>query len=678
MSDAAVKRVHVPPQTRREDLSETIHGQEVSDPYRWLEDGASAETCAWVAVQTEYTAPFLVTPERARLRARLAEIMKVNEVGAPVRRNGRYFFTRRAANQQHPVICQREGVDGPEEVLIDPSSMSTNNLISVEILDVSPSGTLLAYSVRRGGEDEHEIRVFDLASRRDLSDRLPKDRYYNNFSWSRDSTGFYYFVLTTEKSCVRFHRLGSALDSDKELFSTRPDWAISVHASDDGHYLMITVIRGAGGSSTEIYYQRLDDVAPLIPLVNDIDAVFFPAYAGDAIVLRTNWQAPNWRLIRVDLNNPGRARWREIVAEGSAPMQSHSAIGGKLLVTHLDDVHSRISVYEPDGSYIRDVNLPSSGTAGPISGTWQSAEAFFSFTSFNVPPMIYLYDVSVDALGIWSQQNVPADFDQFEFHQAWCESKDGTRVPLHVFHRKNLELNGASPTLLLGYGGFSESYTPFYWPPGLVWVEAGGVFAVANLRGGGEFGEQWHQAGMLENKQKVFDDFVAAAQWLISSRYTSSERLAIIGASNGGLLVGAALTQCPEIFRAAVCWAPLLDMIRYQRHPLGPFWIPEFGSSDDPTQFQYLYAYSPYHNVKKGIRYPAVMFVTGEADSRCDPMHARKMAAALQWASSSEERPIILHHRSAAGHMTSLAKDDTVDEAADQLSFLFRELGFQY
>ncbi len=667
-----------PPQTRREDLTETIHGQEVSDPYRWLEDGASAETRIWLAAQTEYTAPFLITPERDRLRPRLAEIMKVDEVGAPVWRNGRYFFTRRAANQQHPVICQREGLDGPEEVLIDPCSMGTDNLISVEILDVSSSGKLLAYSVRRGGEDEHEIRVLDLASRRDLSDRLPKDRYYNNLSWSRDSTGFYYFVLTTEKSCVRFHRLGSTQDSDKELFSTRPDWGIFVHATDDGRYLIITVIRGAGGSSTEIYYQRLDDVAPLVPLVNDFDAVFFPAYVGDAIVLRTNLQAPNWRLIRVDLDDPGRTRWREVVAEGNAPMQSLSAIGGKLLVTHLDDVHSRISVYEPDGKYIRDINLPTSGTAGPISGSWQRAEAFFSFMSFNVPPTIYRYDVSCDALGIWSQQEVPADFDQFEFHQAWCESKDGTRVPLYVFHRKNLALNGANPTLLLGYGGFSENYSPFYWPPGLLWVEAGGVLAVANLRGGGEFGERWHRAGMLENKQKVFDDFAAAAQWLISSRYTGAERLAIIGASNGGLLVGAALTQCPEIFRAAVCWAPLLDMIRYQRHPLGPFWIPEFGSSDDPTQFPYLYAYSPYHNVKKGIRYPAVMFVTGESDSRCDPMHARKMTAALQWASSSEEHPIILHHRTAAGHMTSLAIDDTIDEAADQLSFLFRELGFQY
>jgi prolyl oligopeptidase len=678
MKGSASIRHSKPPQTRREDLRETIHGQEVPDPYRWLEDGASAETRAWVAAQAEYAAQFLATPERARIRARLAEIMKVDEVGAPVQRNDRYFFTRRAANQQHPVICQREGLDSPDEVLIDPNSMDTDKLTSVEILDVSPSGALLAYSLRRGGEDEHEIRVLDLTSRRDPSDRLPKDRYYNNCSWNRDSTGFYYFVLTSEKSCVRFHRLGSALDSDEELFSTRPDWGISVHATEDGRYLIITVIRGGGGSSSEIYYQRLDDAAPLMALVNDIDAVFVPVYVGDAVVLRTNWQAPNWRLIRVDLDNPGRAQWREIVPEGNAPMQSHSAIGGKLLLTHLDNVQSRISVYEPDGTYIRDIDLPNSGTAGPMSGSWHSAEAFFSFTSFNVPPTIYRYDVSSDALGIWSRQNVPADFDRFEFHQAWCESKDGTRVPLYVFHRKNLDLDGVNPTLLLGYGGFSDNYSPFYWPPALVWVEAGGVFAVANLRGGGEFGERWHRAGMLENKQNVFDDFVAAAQWLISSRHTSSQRLAVIGASNGGLLVGAAVTQCPQLLRAAICWAPLLDMIRYQRHPLGPFWIPEFGSSDDPTQFPYLYAYSPYHNVKQGIRYPAVMFVTGESDSRCDPMHARKMAAALQSASSSKERPIILHHRTAAGHVTSLAKDDTIDEAADQLSFLFRELGFQY
>jgi len=294
--------------------------------------------------------------------------------------------------------------------------------------------------------------------------------------------------------------------------------------------------------------------------------------------------------------------------------------------------------------------------------------------SFNVPTTIYRYDVASGALNEWWRENVPADFTRLEFHQVWYSSKDGTRVPMYLLHRRGVDLDGLPPTLLYGYGGFDASLAPFYWPLALPWIEAGGILAVANLRGGGEFGEQWHRAGQREKKQNVFDDFIAAAQWLIANGYTSPARLAVMGGSNGGLLVGAALTQRPDLFRAVICWAPILDMIRYHLHALGPYWIPEYGSSDDPQQFAYLRAYSPYHNVTKGTQYPAVMFVTGDADTRADPMHARKMAAALQWASASEGRPILLHYRAAAGHVTALPLDAAVEEAADQLAFLFREL----
>jgi len=548
----------------------------------------------------------------------------------------------------------------------------------VEILDVSPDCKLLAYAVRRGGEDDHEIRVRDLTTGRDLLDSLPRGRYYGNLSWTGDSAGFYYFVLTDIKACVRVHRIGTDPKVDDEVFTEQPGRGIFVHVSEDGKYLVITVILGGGGSFTEIYFQNLRLQGPIQPLATGLEGVFMPTYIDGGLVLRTNWQAPNWRLIRVDLANPERALWREILPEKDLPIQSLTAIGGKLIVTYLERVASKISVYDCEGHHVRDVNLPGSGTAGAVVGRSNSSEAFFSFSSFDTPPTILRWDLSSGAVGVWWSQTVPVEFGRLEFKQVWCTSKDGTQVPIYLFHQHGLELNGRQATLLVGYGGFNESYTPFYWPQAIGWVEAGGLFAVANLRGGGEFGEKWHRAGMLEKKQNVFDDFIAAAEWLIENRYTNPEHLAAIGASNGGLLVGAALTQRPDLFRATVCWAPLLDMIRYQKHPLGPFWISEYGSSDDPAQFAYLYAYSPYHNVRKGVRYPSVMFMTGDADSRCDPMHARKMAAALQWANASESPPILLHHRISAGHVAALSNDERIDEAADQLSFLMRELDMPF
>ncbi len=663
-----------PPPTRREDVREIIHGVEVADPYRWLEDGASAETREWIAAQQKYNAPFRDTPERDRLRARFAQLMKIDGLGIPIERNGQYFYAHRITDQQQPVICRRPGLNGPEEVLIDPNTMSADHLTSVEILDITRDGALLAYGVRRGGEDEQEIRVRDVVSRRDLPDTLPRDRYYGCFSWRQDGRGFYYSYFSGEKPCLRFHRLAADPSTDEEIFETIPDRLISPFVSDDGRYLIIIVFRSAGLSLTDIYFQRIGSDEPIRPLVTELEAAFVPGYVGEALIVRTNWEAPNWRAIRIDLNNPGRASWREIIPEGPWRMESLSAIGGKLLVTYLENVHSRVCVFEADGTYVRDIDLPSAGTAGPLWGRWHRGESFFSFATFNTPPIIYRYDVTSDELNEWWREEVPADFSALTFHQVWYNSKDGTRVPMYLFHRRDADIDGSRPALLTGYGGFDASYSPFYWPLVLAWVEAGGIFALANLRGGGEFGEQWHRAGKLDKKQNVFDDFIASAQWLTENRYTNPDRLAVIGASNGGLLVGAVLTQNPELFRAVICGAPLLDMIRYHKHPLARFWIPEYGSSDDPEQFAYLRAYSPYHNVRKGKRYPAVMFVTGDADTRVDPMHARKMAAALQWASASDDRPILLYYRAAAGHIGALPIDAAIEEAADQLAFLFREL----
>jgi prolyl oligopeptidase len=666
------------PDTRREDVRDLIHGVEIPDPYRWLEDGNSAETRAWIAAQQEFAAPFLKTSERERIHRRLAELMKIEVVGIPFERRDQYFFLRRNVDQQQGVICHRRGLDGPDEVLIDPNPMSPDHSVSVDILDVTPDGSLLAYAVRHGGEDEHEIRAIDVASRSQLVDVLPRAKYYQNVSWRHDLTGFYYSVWTDKESRILFHRLGTDPSADLQIFreeaSTR---FLFAGVTDDGRYLVISVFHGAGGSRNDIYLKRLDSDGPVIPIVNDIDATFFANYAGDALILHTNWEAPNWRVIRVDLKNPPRDRWQEIIPENSAGLRYLSAIGGKLFAVYLKNVLSRVSVFEPDGTIVGDLDVTSTGTVYPLAGRWSGAAAFFQYSSFDQPTSIYRYEIASGVLQTWWREKVPASFDQFEVRQVWYSSKDGTRVPMFLFHRRDIELDGARPTLLNGYGGFNASVTPWFWPQALAWVESGGIFAYANLRGGGEFGEEWHRAGRLEKKQNVFDDFVAAAEWLIANRYTNADRLAAMGGSNGGLLVGAALTQRPDLFRAIFCGAPLLDMIRYHKRMLGPMWISEYGCADDPEQFRYLLAYSPYHNVRAGTHYPAVMFMTGDSDTRVDPMHARKMAAMLQWATASkpDERPILLHYRTESGHMAGLAIDAAIDDSADQLAFLFRELG---
>ena len=447
--------------------------------------------------------------------------------------------------------------------------------------------------------------------------------------------------------------------------------------SDNGKYLMI----GSGyrtastksGDRNDPYFQRLDPQGEIIPIADDLDAFSTGSDAGDAFIMLTNWQAPRRRVIRVEFANPSRDNWREIIPEGPSTIESVATVGGKLIVTYTEDVRSRVRVFDPDGSFLRDVELPGAGTTAGFTGRWSRSESFFYFSSFDHAPTIYRYDPATGARDVWWRQQGVPDLAKFELRQVWYPSKDGTRIPMYPFHKRGLALDSARPTLLSGYGGYNLSMPPLYSTMAVVWAEAGGVFASANIRGGGEFGEEWHQAGRRERKQNVFDDFIAGAEWLVANRYTQPSKLAIAGGSNGGLLVGAALTQRPDLFRAVICHRPLLDMMRHHKHPIGHYWIGEYGCADDPNDFPYLLKYSPYHNVRAGTKYPAVMFVTGDSDTRCDPMHARKMAAILQWASASNH-PIVLHYRAEAGHMATLPMDATIDELADQLAFLSREL----
>jgi prolyl oligopeptidase len=667
-----------PPTTCRQDFREILHGVEVPDPYRWLEDGAAPETRAWLSAQHEYARPFLDTPVRERISARLAQLMKIDAMGFPIERKGYYFYSRRRADEQHGAICRRNGLQGEEEVLVDANTMSADQMTGVHIVGISRDGSVLAYGVRQGGEDEFSFNLMDVASRRDLQDRFPRARY-SVASWKHDGSGFYYSIRTNQGPRVRFHRMGTRISEDREIIGSNwgPERWAGAFVSNDGRYLMI----GSGyrtastrsGDRNDPYFQRLDPEGEIIPIADDLDAFSTGSDAGDAFIMLTNWQAPKRRVIRVEFANPSRENWREIIPEGQSTIESVATVGGKLVVVSLEEVRSRVRVFEPDGTFVRDVELPGAGTAAGFTGRWERSESFFYFSSFNHAPTIYRYDLATGEREVWwRQQNVP-DLTQFELQQVWYPSKDGTRIPMYLFHKRGLALDSARPTLLTGYGGYNVSMPPVYSTMATVWAEAGGVFASANIRGGGEFGEEWHQAGRRERKQNVFDDFIAAADWLVANRYTQPSKLAIAGGSNGGLLVGAALTQRPDLFRAVICSRPVLDMMRHHKDPMGGYWIGEYGCADDSNDFPYLLAYSPYHNVRAGTRYPAVMFVTGDSDTRCDPMHARKMAAMLQSATASKH-PIVLHYRAEAGHMPTLPMDATIDELADQLAFLFREL----
>lgn len=661
------------PKTRTGDVVDTVHGIRIPDPYRWLEDQKSPETRTWIAEQNRHTKSFLdAIADRPALTQRITEIYRTDTLDVPTERGGRYFFSKRKANQDLAVLYVRKGLKAPDEVLIDPHTMSADGSVSVGLVDVSDDGRTILYRVRRGGADEVEIRRMDADTKKDLPGALPTARYFG-VSFTHDAKTIYYSRYTKEGS--RIFRRPAGGGAEEEIFGAGygPDKSVSASVSENGRYLLITVFYGSSSPKSELWSQDLVKGGAVRPIVNDLDARFSGEIAGDTLYLQTNWKAPNNRLLAVDLRNPARDNWREIVPESKATLTDFMLAGGRICVHYLENVSSRVVVFTPEGKRLREIAFPAEGTVSGISGRWGSTETFFSFSSFHIPPVAYRYDVATGVRQTWGRVAAPIRPDNFELKQVWFASKDGTRVPMWILHRKGLRLDGAHPTYLTGYGGFNLSRTPAFSPEAVLWAERGGVYAVPNLRGGGEFGEEWHKAGMLEKKQNVFDDFIAAAEYLIEKGYTDRARLGIAGRSNGGLLVTAALTQRPDLFGAIVCGYPLIDMVRYHRFLLGKFWISEYGSSDDPEQFKYIYAYSPYHRVKAGTSYPSVMFVTGDNDTRVDPLHARKMAALLQ-ASTASGRPVLLHYDTESGHSAGLPLPKAIEHSVDELSFLLSQL----
>jgi len=666
------------PPTRTDNFREVLHGVELVDPYHWLDDLQSPEARAWINAQNGYTRSALLgLPARPAIAKRLTELMVHDTLGVPEERGGRYFFSKRGAGEGQPALCFRQGMRGADQVLVDPRKLSDDTSAVALLYGVTRDGKRAAYALRQGGQDEVEIRCREVDSQRDLPDRLPKALYSESVEFTADSSGFYYARRSRESgSRIFYHALGADPVSDKEIFGegTTADQFVSPVISEDGKTLLLVIQHG--WAKTEIYMKDLRGDSPVRPLVKGIDANFDFAWASDReLVLLTAWKAPRRHALLVDLDRPSADRWREVVPGSADSIESIAVIGGKLFVTYLHNVHSVIKIFTLDGKPIGEVALPGLGT-GRVDGRWNSPEGALTFTSFTTPNSISLYDARTGSTQPWFRAQVRVQPGQFETQQVWYTSRDGTRVPMFLVHKKGLKADGQRPVLLYGYGGFDVSITPHFSPEAVLWAEHEGVYALANIRGGGEFGEAWHHGGMLEKKQNVFDDFIAAAEWLISNHYTNPQRLAIEGASNGGLLMGASLTQRPDLFRAVLCLYPDLDMVRYYRYTRNnnPPALLEYGNAALPEQFKFLYAYSPYEHVKPGTAYPAILFTTGDGDTRVPPQQACKMASKLQ-AVTTSGRPVLLRYDTGSGHAGGKPLSKAIADLAEEYAFLFAQLG---
>ncbi len=679
-----------PPKARVDDVVETIHGHTIVDPYRWLEDSNSPETQEYVREELAYTRSILnPLPGRQKINDRLSQLAQIGTITAPQIGGKFYFYTRREGAQNQPVLLVREGIHGKDRVLVDVNQLAADGTVALDWWFPSDDGKYVAYGTSASGSEESVLHVIESATGRILPDIIDRTRFAS-VAWKKDNSGFYYTRHPKKGEVpggeevyhvkVFYHALGSDAAKDPLIFgdgrNAQDIPTVSLSDNND-RWLIMSVFEG--WAKSELYVQDLKSGTPAVEVTSGKEFLYNGEIFKGKLYIRTNEDAPKFRVFVVDPENPKRENWKEIIPQGDAVLKSASVLGGNLFAQYEKDAHSRLRMFDLDGKTIGEVALPALGTVNGVGGRWDHPEAFFDFVSFTVPPAVYHVDLPTRRSAIWDHVSAPGiNPDAYEVKQLWYSSKDGTKVPMFICHKKGLALDGKNPTLLTGYGGFNISLTPDFKGDRFLWLEHGGIFAVANLRGGAEFGEEWHRAGMLEKKQNVFDDFISAAEFLIAEKYTDKDHLAITGGSNGGLLMGAALTQRPDLFRAVVCRVPLLDMLRYQNFQIAKLWIPEYGSADDAKQFEWLYAYSPYHHVKAGTEYPAIIFMTADTDTRVDPMHAKKMAALMQAEAAngkSRERPILLRIESKAGHGAGKPITKQIEEGTDIYSFLFWQLG---
>ncbi|MCP4250140.1 MAG: S9 family peptidase [bacterium] len=674
------------PATRRADVVDQIHGSAVADPYRWLESEAQPEVQTWLADQRTYAQKMLGGfKQRQDLARRFKKLFSVTKLSCPVVYGDRYLFTKHEGLANHAVHFVREGShQGQAKAIIDPNGWSDDGTVALDWKHPTPDASLIAYGRSASGSEKSTLYVLDVATGKHLPDQIPHTRYCS-LAWDPDGRGFIYTrypepgtVPTGEENYHRklyHHRLGSDWRDDRLVIGdlAQKEELLDVAESSDHKYVFLS--RTVDWAKNDLYFHPLGSDESFKPIAVGLDGQVSADVLGDRLFILTNVGAARYRLATAPIARPTPEHWKDVIPEQKGVIKAFEIVGGKIVVAMVEDVHSRLLVYEPDGRLVDEIALPTMGTVGTVNSQPDRPELFFSFQSFAHPPSNFRYDLAGKKLEMFEQTEAGIDLSQYEAQQVWYKSKDGTRVPMFVVHRKGLKRDGNNPTVLYGYGGFDIGLYPRFDVRKIPWLDAGGVYVIANLRGGGEFGKSWHEAGRLGKKQNVFDDYVAAAEELIKLGYTSSKRLAIFGGSNGGLLVGAAMTQRPDLFRAVVCAVPLLDMIRYHNFQIARLWIPEYGSAEDAEQFKWLYAYSPYHRVQAGVTYPSTLLMTAESDSRVEPMHAYKMAAALQAANADRpDRPILLRVEAKAGHGAGMPLSKRIDEQVDLWTYLLWQL----
>ena len=674
------------PFARKGDVVDVYHGVEVPDPYRWLEDSESEETLAWVQAQNELTASYVEGPQWQALKERLTDLWNFPKFSLPEKEGGRYFFTKNDGLQDQPVYYVQDSLEAGPRVVIDPNTLSEDGTTALTGTSVSRDGRLVAYLVSQSGSDWQELRIRDVDSGEDHEEVLEYCKF-TGVAWKTDGSGFFYNRFPdpdtvpeedrNNYSRVYWHALGTP-QGDDVLVYERPDdktLGFSPWITEDGRYLVLWVYRGTDPKN-RIYLREVEGEGPFVKLLDEADAMYAPVgNVGATFYFHTDLDAPHGRIISIDLESPDRSEWKEVVAEVDDVIDSVAIVDGKLVIAYMRDARNRLVIHDLDGAFIREIDLPGIGSVAGISGRQSHTEMFFSYMSFLTPLSTFRYDFATGETSVFHAPEIDFDAGAYETVQVFVTSKDGTKVPMFITHRKGLALDGTSPALLYGYGGFNISLTPRFSISRLVWLEAGGVYAVANLRGGNEYGEQWHQAGVLGNKQNVFDDFIAAGEWLVENGYADPDRLASIGGSNGGLLTAACMLQRPDLWGAVISAVPVIDMLRYHKFSVGRYWVSDYGNAEESEEhFEFLHAYSPLHNIEPGTAHPPTFVTTADTDDRVVPLHGKKFVAALQ-AADAGENPILLRVETKAGHGKGKPTSKRIEEAADIYAFLFKVLG---
>ncbi|HEX6747376.1 MAG TPA: prolyl oligopeptidase family serine peptidase [Longimicrobium sp.] len=682
------------PTTRTVEQADDYHGTRVADPYRWLEDTDAPETRAWITAQNALTEQYLAAiPERARIQARLTELWNFPRWGSPARRSGRYFYFKNTGLQNQSVLYVAPSPRGEPRVLLDPNTLRADGTEALTTAQYTDDGRLLGYGVASGGSDWQEFRVREVDTGRDLPDRLRWIKF-SDMAWTKDGRGFFYarypepsgnaLTAAVHDQKLYYHRIGEPQERDVLVYqrSDEPDFIYYPRVTEDGRYLEISVSKGSDRRN-RIYVMDLGDPArprvqgQMVRMLDAFDAGYTPlGNDGPVFYFATDNAAPRGRVVAVDLRDPAPARWRTIVPEGPDAIVGSRRVNGKFVLSTLHDVAAKLRVYNADGTSAGEVPLPGPGAVSGLQGRSGDRELFFTFASFLSPATVYRYDFATRrAEPVWPVRT-GFDASRYVTEQVFYTSRDGARIPMFITHRRGMAMDGNNPTLLYGYGGFNSAVLPAYSSAVAVWLEMGGVYASANLRGGNEYGEAWHQAGMLANKQNVFDDFIAAGEYLVAQKYTSPSKLAISGGSNGGLLVGTVLNQRPDLFGGALPAVGVMDMLRFNKFTIGWAWVSDYGSPQDPAQFRTLYAYSPLHNIRAGTRFPATLITTGDHDDRVVPGHSFKYAAAMQ-AAQAGDAPVLIRIETRAGHGAGKPTAMQIEEAADRWAFLVRALGMR-